>query len=121
MTGYEYLASPYTHPDRKIELARYRAAEAATAWLLQQRIWVYSPIVHCHALAVQFKLPTDSEFWGEYNSVMLSKAEGILLLALDGWEDSKGVSFEREIATKLGLRLRFIRPGSGGYGPWNIQ
>lgn len=114
-TGYEYLASPYTHPDRKIELARYRAAEAATAWLLQQRIWVYSPIVHCHALAVQFHLPTDAEFWGEYNKVMLSKADGILILALDGWEDSRGVTAECEIASKLRMSMHFMKPDNGGY------
>jgi hypothetical protein len=105
---YTYLASPYTHPIPSIQRDRYQAALKCTHWLLTQRIWAYSPIVHCHTLALQYDLPTDFAFWQDYNIAMIVPAEGFMILALEGWDVSKGVAAEINIAHATNKRIRFI-------------
>lgn len=113
--SYSYLASPYTHPQVNVELERYNAAERATVWLLQHKIWVYSPIVHCHPLALKYKLPTDYTFWCDYNQSMIRSARDLKVLALDGWVNSRGVRDEIDFAVQLGLQVFFMEPHEDGY------
>ena len=67
---------------------------SATSWALRQRKWVYSPIVHCHQLALERNLPTDAGFWGDYNLEMLSAADGLYVMLIDGWKASQGMKHE---------------------------
>ena len=103
--SYHYLASPYSSPDPAISAQRALAAQRATAWLLAQRIWVYSPIVHCHELALAHSLPKDFFFWRDYNFAMLERARGLIVLMIDGWRESKGVSAEISYAKELALPI----------------
>lgn len=98
--SYIYLASPYnsgtsryTDPELKRE-DRYKAALYSTAWLMQQKFLVYSPIVHNHELAKQFKLPIDFKYWQGYNIAMLTPASHLYVLTIPGWTDSEGVQGE---------------------------
>jgi Domain of unknown function (DUF1937) len=101
--GYVYLASPYSHADPQVVQTRFKAAEVATAYLLKQSIWTYSPIVHCHALAEAHNFPTDAKYWQKYNHTMIDGAKALLVLKLTGWEASKGVTEEIEYATLVGI------------------
>jgi hypothetical protein len=92
--SYIYLASPYSHPAPKVRHLRYLEAMRAVAGHLSRREWVYSPIVHCHTLAQFYKLPTDAEFWHDYNVAMLDRAYELRILTLEGWQDSAGVAGE---------------------------
>ena len=83
-----YLASQYSHPNPEVREARFKAAEAATVHLLKKRIWTYSPIVHCHALAKEYKLPGDFAFWQDYNVTMLAAARELIVLYILGWDES---------------------------------
>jgi hypothetical protein len=100
---YVYLASPYSSPNLQVIQSRFDAAEKATAFLLKQSIWAYSPIVHCHVLARKYNLPTDTKYWREYNYAMVSGAKALLVLKLPGWQDSVGVADEVAYATSLGI------------------
>ena len=77
-----YLASPYSDPDPLIMKTRFLLAEQVTARLLQREIWVYSPIVHCHELALKYELPTDFTFWRAYNFAMLRHADELFVLKI---------------------------------------
>lgn len=105
-----YLASPYTDQDEQVMHLRFKAAEHCTASLLKKRMWVYSPIVHCHQLAQEFDLPKDFEFWKAYNFAMLRHASGMGILKISGWDISKGVTEERKLAKTLGLPTYFFTP-----------
>lgn len=106
-----YLASPYSHIDPAIVWSRFRAAEAATAWLLERKYWCYSPIVHCHALAETHRLPTDHAYWLEYNFHMLDRADHFYVLHIPGWRESKGISAEFEYWVSLGNHgLTWLHP-----------
>lgn len=104
----KYLASPYTDPDPFIREERYLRASRVLAWLLKTSTWVYSPIVHCHELAKIADLPKDFAFWKQYNFHMLSKADEVLVLRIEGWETSVGIKAEIQEAERLGIPVRYI-------------
>ena len=108
--SYTYLASPYSHRNPTVRGARYHAALNATAALLKQRHWVYSPIVHCHALAYTHKLPTDAGFWREYNLIMLKPASGLIVLTIAGWDISLGVQGEIAFANTHSIPIKHLSP-----------
>jgi hypothetical protein len=105
-----YLASPYSSPDPLIMRTRFLLAEQVTAQLLGERKHVYSPIVHCHELAMKYKLPTDFEFWKKYNFDFLRRADTFYVLEIDGWETSKGVTVESNLAATLDIPRFSINP-----------
>lgn len=106
--SFVYLASPYTHKDQAIRRDRYIQAKYYTAYALVNGIHLYSPIVHCHELAMEFNLPKDFLFWKAYNSAMLAKSSRVSILCIPGWEESKGVSYEKDLAQQLCIPIDYI-------------
>jgi hypothetical protein len=109
--SYLYLASPYTAHSgdhNSIMLHRFQEAVDATHYLLNNRIWVYSPIVHCHPIAIAHELPRDFAFWSEYNHLMILNSRGLAILMLDGWKESLGVTGEVEYCGALGKPIYFM-------------
>lgn len=109
---YDYIASPYSHPEPEVMRERFYAAMAFTAWKLKRREAVYSPIVHCHEMAVVEDLPTDFAFWEHYNMQMLVPARALIVLCIDGWEDSVGVKGEIRFAYLLGKPTFYAHPSN---------
>ena len=108
--SYSYLASPYAHADHKIMDWRYSEAMRCLHKLLLRRQWTYSPIVHCHELAKTHQLPRDFVFWVEFNDAMLKPASELLVLTLNGWQESNGVTHEIDLAYELNIPIRFVIP-----------
>lgn len=98
-----YLASPYSHPSRNIQEARFEGVERMTALLMDRGLFVYSPIVHCHVLALKYSMPTDAGYWKAYNFNTLRRCDALYILTLDGWQQSKGVEMELWFAKQCGL------------------
>lgn len=106
--SFHYLASPYTSQEAAFMQRRFEAVEQMTARLLKDSIWVYSPIVHCHELANKFNLPRNFEYWESYNSALLAKASQLLVLDIEGWDESRGVCKEIELASQLSIPVAFL-------------
>jgi hypothetical protein len=105
---FKYLASPYSHPLATTRELRYRDARQATAWLLRHRIWAYSPIVHTHEMAIAGGMPADAAFWQDYNHAMIDQADELLVLTIEGWKESVGVTEEITYASDLNLPIRLM-------------
>jgi Domain of unknown function (DUF1937) len=103
-----YLASPYSDPDPTVRERRFRCAEIALFLLLRDRVWAYSPIVHCHELANRNKLPTTHDFWLEYDFDFLRRSDALYTLVIDGWERSIGVAGERKFAAHAYIPRYFL-------------
>lgn len=103
-----YLASPYSHPDPLIMKTRFLLAEQATAELLMSGEIVFSPIVHCHEMAMRYNMPTDFNFWSKYCCSMLRKADILYILAIPGWDTSIGVSAEHRLAKEMFMPVFFV-------------
>lgn len=92
-----YLASPYSHPNASKREKRYFEAAKQVAWMIERRMWTYSPIVYCHNWAKDFKLPYEAATWIGFNTDMLSLADELFILNIDGWQDSVGIYEEVKI------------------------
>lgn len=108
--SFSYIGSPYSHHDPAVVYDRFRRVEKFTADMLKNGHFVYSPIVHCHELAREHKLPTDFNFWMDYNLAMLQVAKELIVCMLPGWEESKGLQAEIEAAGRHEISIRYIEP-----------
>jgi hypothetical protein len=114
--GLVYLASPYSHPDAKVRQSRYEAACRVAADLMAQGRFVFSPIAHSHGLS-QFGLPTDWGYWEKYDRAILAHCQEVVVLTLEGWQESKGVKAEIEMAHRLGKTVSFRAEENPGCTP----
>jgi len=112
---YKYLASPYSDPEPEVMVQRFRDTMQAAHWCLTHDMIVFSPIVHCHQMAVRYGLPRDYDFWQKYNEAMIGASGGILVLLIDGWFDSKGVRSEVDLAFNRGKPVQHLIPTKDGY------
>jgi hypothetical protein len=101
-----YLASPYSHQDPAVREARFRAACDFTHWMLKQEHHVFSPIAYSH----QFTMPPYTmdgpfEVWKEIDLDMIARCEAVMVLKIDGWDQSRGVKAEIEYAKEIGKRV----------------
>src|ERR1700739_3365873 len=105
-----YVASPYSHPNRVVEETRNIGVAVAMGYLMNNfaDYAFFSPICHTHPIATLCKLPGHWEFWKKYDEAMLSRCDEIWVLCLEGWEQSKGVTAEVNIAKDLGLTVKHI-------------
>ena len=102
-----YVASPYSDPSPVVREHRYECVSHFVGLGLKVGHIMYSPIVHCHEIALKQSLPTDAEFWGKYNFGMLRLASELLVLCLPGWEVSKGVAKEIKFAEVCGINVEY--------------
>ena len=104
-----YLACPYTHEDAAVRELRFHAACRATAQLIREGQTVFCPVVHSHPLT-QHGLPTEWTFWERIDGTLLRACDELVVLTLDGWEQSVGVLAEVSLATSAGKRVRYVAP-----------
>lgn len=106
-----YLASPYAHSDKDVCKSRYWAAVKALAEAMQgQKVTVFSPIAHNHPSAVRFDLPKDWAFWRAVDFPFLEMCDMLVVLELEGWEDSRGINDEIIHAQELGIPVEYVKP-----------
>ena len=103
-----YLASPYSHADPEVMEDRFRRVCAVASRLMLQGLHIFSPIAHCHPIAVTGGLPKGWEFWGSYDKDIISKCDRFLVLRLPGWEESKGVQAEIKIWEEMGGTVEYV-------------
>jgi hypothetical protein len=112
--SYIYLASPYSNPSVLTRRHRHLQAENAVHWMLSNKLWVYSPIVHCHFLAEGYQLPQGGDFWLPYNKAMLRSACALWILDIEGTDQSNGIKEEIEAAEEFGLPIGYLKPTAPG-------
>lgn len=108
---YWYLSSPYaSHPAGGIMAAAMAIAEAAR--LHQRGVLVYSAIGHTHAMFEGCRIGVTDRHWEDFARAMMAPSAGVILLMLDGWEDSSFVARDIEIAESLGKPIVRMTVGS---------
>jgi hypothetical protein len=105
-----YLASPYSHDDPAVRERRFEAACRAAAELIRQGRIIFSPIAHSHPLC-RYGLPGDWEFWQRNATCHLALCDEVVVLKLDGWQQSVGVQAEIAMARALGKPVSFLAEG----------
>lgn len=108
--GLVYLAVPYSHDDPDVRDMRFEAANRAASELMREGIYVFSPISHSHPIAMAGGLPLGWDFWEGYDRAILANCSAVIVLTLDGWQESKGVQAEIGIAHDLGIPVSYRLP-----------
>lgn len=103
-----YLASPYTHHDEAVKNNRFWKTIHTTAHLQREGYKVFSPIVHSHYISKWFQQDSSFEFYEEFDLDMLARCDGIIVLKLDGWKESKGVQTELTWSRKYTKQIIFM-------------
>jgi len=111
MNGFVYLASPYSRYVYGTENA-FREAAEATAALIRAGYNTYSPIVHSHIVAHAGNFdPLDCEMWLKLDEPFMEAAVGIVVLMLEGWQESHGVAHEMEYFARADKPIVLMVPG----------
>jgi hypothetical protein len=105
-----YVASPYTKFVDGLDAA-HEVAARLTGRLLASGVIAYSPIAHCHPMAVYAALdPLDIPIWYGHNLVMMRRCDTLIVAHLPGWEESEGVKFEIDHFAKAGKPIFDLDP-----------
>jgi hypothetical protein len=103
-----YVAAPYSHPDPAVRELRFRQINAYCAAQMAAGVILYSPISHCHPIALAHALPTDWAFWERFDRAMIGCCQRLTVLTLDGWRESTGVQAEIKIALEMGIPVEHV-------------
>ena len=115
MTGFTYLAIPYSHPDPAVRAARMRAFWWKAACLINEGVKVVSPMSLEPAVQARPDLAYDWNAWGAYSHALLGVCTRLVVLKLPGWSESEGVRGEMTEARRLGLAVEFHAPDPASY------
>lgn len=96
-----YIASPYSDPDPRIVEKRFLDVREFTVQSLRRGHICFSPIVFCHQMSQKYALPGDATYWSRFNKRYLIASRSLVVLQLEGWENSVGVKQEIEWAKLL--------------------
>ena len=107
-----YLASPYSDPDPLVCEQRYGDACRFAASLMRVGRHVFSPIAHSHGIA-QHGVPGDWAYWESLDRRFLGMCDEVAVLMLDGWQESRGVQAEIQIAREMGKPVSFLPAADG--------
>jgi len=110
MSSLVYLATPYSDPNPEVRERRFRGVNKVAARLMADGMHIYSPISHCHPIALEGDLPGDWQYWQGYCRATLYACSKVIVLRQTGWESSVGVAAEVKIAEEMGLPVEFIDP-----------
>ncbi len=113
--SFTYLASPYSHPDPKVRIDRFEKACKAAGKLMKYGDVVFSPIAHSHSIEQYFDEIEPGPFWMRQDIPILRHADSLVVLKLKGWEQSKGIAQEIEVAKALGIPVDYLEEDSAIY------
>ena len=111
MSGFLYLASPYSHPDPEVRHERFLGACRAAAHLMDCGHVVFSPIAHSHTIETEgLKEVRNGDFWKGQDVPILRHAARLVVLMLPGWRESRGIAWEIELAHTNHLHVEYMEP-----------
>lgn len=112
-----YLASPYSHSDPAVMEERYQKTIAAAAHLMKTGMVVFAPIVHSHEIGKRLGKqaggaidPNTHEFWMHQDLPILKRCDQLIVLTLEGWRESKGVTEEIQFAKDNNIFVTYFAP-----------
>ena len=104
-----YLASPYSHQDSSVMQDRYELVCQAAADMVAEGQIAISPIAYGHTLLGYKEMPGDWEFWQAFCLSLLAKCDRMVVLQMDGWQESRGVQAEIRYAEANGIPVDYGR------------
>lgn len=101
-----YLACPYSDPDPKIRRFRLQVATWVAFERFQQGLLSYSVLTHNIPLN-DLGIFGDWQTWKLFDHEMVRRCDKVLVVALPGWDRSKGVAAEVACAKEHGRPVEY--------------
>ena len=108
--GLLYLASPYSHQNPIVRHQRYVDVCKAAARYMKAGEVIFCPIAHSCSIEQQFDSMEGFDFWMRQDLPVLARCAKLVVLMLEGWEQSRGVIAEMEFAATHGIPIEFRDP-----------
>jgi hypothetical protein len=93
--GFYYLATPYRKYPDGADAACEMACRAAVE-CFREGVLVFSPIAHMHSIAKLCGMSGGYEFWKRHDEAMMAASSGLIVVKMNGWEESTGIAAEIE-------------------------
>jgi hypothetical protein len=103
-----YLACPYTSEVAGQLEERMEMFYRTVAHLQKSGVFVVSPLFMHQVLKYDPALGHDWNFWKGYAEELIGRSDEMRVLCLNGWDRSKGIRGEIEIAKSMGKSVSFI-------------
>lgn len=103
-----YIGLPYSSNNASIIEERIKHFCNVDSFLNENGILTVSPILKHLLFEKGSSLPTDWNFWKEYSYNLLSRSDVLLILKLDGWENSSGVTAEIEFGKERNIPIHYL-------------
>lgn len=104
--SFVYLALPYSSPSSAEMERRAALADLICKQYFRDKIPVYSPITHWHGIAnADPQFPRDAASFQAQNLSFLSACREMHIIALDGWQTSRGIQDEILVMRALGTPM----------------
>lgn len=108
-----YLACPYSHESLAVRTWRFSMVTLAAASLIEKGMVVFSPITMTHPIdraLCQDNASMGTDYWVSFDEAFMAACSEIVVLKLDGWEESSGVQREITYFRDRKLPVRFLDP-----------
>ncbi len=102
-----YLATPYSRYPHGKEMANHVACEVA-ARCFKAGILVFAPIPATHAIATIGGLDGSFDTWEQFDVAMMSAADGLIVVKMEGWDRSDGIAREIQWCHEHGKPVIFM-------------
>ena len=106
-----YAATPYTRYNRGLVGAYLDACRICSSIYLAYKAPLFSPIAYCHGMTTHGDLPAiDHHFWMEFNRPFIEACGALIIVKMDGWDESAGIADERRMFKMAGKPIYFLDP-----------
>lgn len=108
-----YLASPFSHPEERVQERREQKINAICAHLyLKHKVAIIPPIMISAIIKreLQNQIGTTFKEWEAVDLAYISGCKEVWVACMDGWDRSIGVQAEIKFARSKNLVVRFIDP-----------
>lgn len=102
-----YLAAPYSHPDKAVIEERMRVFYKIVAELTNNGDVTVSPLMN-HPIVQLHNVQGDWVFWEKYSKTLLSRCDRMIVIMLDGWEKSPGVTGEIKFCIENNIPYEYM-------------
>ena len=107
-----YIASPYTKYLHGIDQA-YKDVCAVAAVLITHGVKVFAPICHSHSIATHGNInPLNHNMWLAADEPMMDAADALVIVKLDGWNESYGVDYEVDVFKAADKDIFYLNPNT---------
>lgn len=110
MAKLSYLAAPYSNKDAAVVGLRYEKLIESAAALIEMEEVIVSPVLTGHPFVVRGFMEGDWKTWESYCLRLLTECSKIIILTLDGWEQSEGLKAEIKLAEAMRIDIGYMSP-----------